>query len=101
MKPFYNIRTWFSVLSICIFRIYSNYLKVGFGNSSESFHRDVMTTLEMLKNCRRRNTLRSCLYNEDVIRKFKVRTFSLISDFICMQIPSFLFTSCFGIAIPF
>ncbi|XP_060085116.1 carbohydrate sulfotransferase 15-like [Ylistrum balloti] len=53
-------------------RLYSHYLHGNYGNNTDQFHVDVLQTIKELHVCQENRTLRSCLYDRDNKKKFKV-----------------------------
>lgn len=53
-------------------RLFSNYLHGQFGTSSAEFHQDVLASLSLLTSCTRSRSMKSCLYDENIIRNLQV-----------------------------
>ncbi|KAL4217599.1 Carbohydrate sulfotransferase 15 [Mactra antiquata] len=53
-------------------RLFSNYLHGKFGETAEQFHEDVLASLSLLSSCRRSRSLKSCLYDGQIIRDLRV-----------------------------
>ncbi|KAK3088062.1 hypothetical protein FSP39_014149 [Pinctada imbricata] len=59
-------------------RLYSHYYHAGYGSNRQSFHRDVMSALQVLHRCRQNFTLRSCLYNQTIMNQLNVPIYASI-----------------------
>ncbi|XP_045181994.2 uncharacterized protein LOC123540782 isoform X2 [Mercenaria mercenaria] len=53
-------------------RLFSNYLHGKFGTTAAEFHRDVLMSRSLLTSCTRNRSMKSCLYDENIIRSLRV-----------------------------
>ncbi|XP_060567594.1 uncharacterized protein LOC132726294 isoform X2 [Ruditapes philippinarum] len=53
-------------------RLFSNYLHGQFGSTADEFHRDVVLSRALLKACTANRSMKSCLYDENIIRSLRV-----------------------------
>ncbi|KAK3600483.1 hypothetical protein CHS0354_023582, partial [Potamilus streckersoni] len=48
-------------------RLFSSYLHSSFGSTADEFHKDVLLSLDLLRNCTRNRTMRACLYTPAIL----------------------------------
>ncbi|KAK3592495.1 hypothetical protein CHS0354_026616 [Potamilus streckersoni] len=53
-------------------RLYSHYLHGNYGTSARTFHFDVMQSIQAMKSCASKQSVRACVYNETFIQDLKV-----------------------------
>ncbi|KAL3851668.1 hypothetical protein ACJMK2_015397 [Sinanodonta woodiana] len=53
-------------------RLYSHYLHGNYGTSARTFHFDVMQSIQAMKSCSSKRSVRACVYNETLIQDLKV-----------------------------
>ncbi|KAK3600484.1 hypothetical protein CHS0354_023583, partial [Potamilus streckersoni] len=62
-------------------RLFSNYLHASFGSTADEFHKDVLLSLDLLRNCTRNRTMRACLYTPSILGSLRTP----ISDALPMK----------------